>query len=76
MDLNHYYPRRVGELFFLVNTRDNAFLRVNEAVYELVSAFKGVHEKYDWDVVLTKYALTRQEFDKYLADIARALHDA
>ncbi len=76
MDLNYYYPRQVGELFFLVNTRDNKFLKVNEVVFDLVSAFKGVNGRCDQELVRAKYGLTAQDHNKYLANIVKALHDA
>lgn len=76
MDLNYYYPRQVGELFFLVNTRDNNFLKVNEVVFDLVSALKGVNGGCDQEMVRAKYGLTTQDHNKYLANIVKALHDA
>lgn len=76
MDLNEYYPRKVGEMFFLVNTRSSTFLKVNESVYDLVSTFRSKTTECGMDAVLAKYSLARKEYEKALADIARSLYDA
>lgn len=70
--LADYYPRQVGELFFLVHVRESAFLKVSEAVYELMLASRDATIR---ERILRKYGLTEQAYGDYLNEIVRALHD-
>lgn len=71
MLLHNYYPRRVGDLFFLVNTRSSEFLQVNEIVFDLVSSYRD-GQKED---VIVKYNLTSLKYEEIITEITRGLHE-
>lgn len=76
MRINDYYPRRLGELYFLVNIHDNDFFQVSESVYDLVSFYRGKITDCGSEMILTKYNLTKQSYEKALARIERSLYDS
>ena len=73
MSINDFYPRKIGGLFFLVCTRDSSFMKVNEIVFDMVSANREGNDRRD---VAAKYSLSSDAYEKVLTDISKALHDA